>query len=79
MALCNFRNISIFYVCALPFLSIYLPFQDGKEEKIPVKLYILFIAMIVLTISMNTYNGSYILKIPIKSILIILIKMLINR
>ena len=62
MALCNFRNISIFYVCALPFLSIYLPFQDGKEEKIPVKLYILFIAMIVLTISMNTYNGNYNLK-----------------
>ena len=62
MALCNFRNISIFYVCVLPFLSIYLPFQDGKEEKIPVKLYILFIAMIVLTISINIYNGNYNLK-----------------
>lgn len=62
MALCNFRNISIFYVCALPFLSIYLPFQDEKEEKVPIKLYILFIAMIVLTISMNTYNGNYNLK-----------------
>ena len=36
--------------------------QDGKEEKIPVKLYILFIAMIVLTISINIYNGNYNLK-----------------
>lgn len=56
MALCNFRNISIFYVCALPFLSIYLPLQDGKEEKIPIKLYILFAIIIVLTISMNSYT-----------------------
>jgi len=62
MALCNFRNISIFYVCALPFLSIYLPLKDGKEEKIPIKLYILFAIIIVLTISMNIYNGNYILK-----------------
>lgn len=62
MALCNFRNISIFYVCALPFLSIYLPLQDGKEEKISIKLYILFVAIIVLTVSMNIYNGNYTLK-----------------
>ena len=62
MALCNFRNISIFYVCALPFLSIYLPLKDGKEEKISIKLYILFATIIVLTISMNIYNGSYTLK-----------------
>ncbi len=62
MALCNFRNISIFYVCALPFLSIYLPLKDGKEEKLPIKLYILFIIIIVLTISINIYNGNYNLK-----------------
>ncbi len=62
MALCNFRNISIFYVCALPFLSIYLPLKDGKEEKLPIKLYILFATIIVLTISINIYNGNYNLK-----------------
>ena len=33
MALCNFRNISIFYVCALPFLSIYLPFQALRGRR----------------------------------------------
>ena len=69
MVLCNFRNVTLFYICVLPFLSIYLPFSDGKSKFIPKKNYIVVIICLLILIDYNTVDGKYNLVNPNKKII----------
>lgn len=69
MVLCNFRNVTLFYICVLPFFSIYLPFSDGKSKFIPKKLYIVVIICLLILIGYNTMDGKYNLVNPNKKII----------
>ena len=62
MAFSNFRNISIFYACVLPYLSMYLPFEETNTKELPIKLYILEIIIIILVLGINISNNKYYLK-----------------
>lgn len=62
MALSNFRNVSIFYACVLPYLSIYLPFEETAAKEIPIKLYISEIVIVLLILGININNNKYYLK-----------------
>lgn len=62
MAFSNFRNISIFYACVLPYLSIYLPFEETAAKEIPIKLYISEIVIVLLILGININNNKYYLK-----------------
>lgn len=69
MVLCNFRNVTLFYICVLPFFSIYLPFTDEKNKFIPKKLYIVVIICLLILIGYNTMDGKYNLVNPNKKII----------
>ncbi len=69
MALCNFRNVTLFYICVLPFFSMYLPFDDGKSKFIPKKLYIVVILGLLVLIGYNAVDGKYNLVNPNKKII----------
>ena len=69
MVLCNFRNVTLFYICVLPFFSIYLPFSDGKSKFIPKKLYIVVIICLLILIGYNTVDRKYNLVNPNKEII----------
>ena len=58
MAFSNFRNISIFYACVLPYLSMYLPFEETDTKELPIKLYILEIIIIILVLGINISNNK---------------------
>lgn len=62
MAFSNFRNISIFYACVLPYLSMYLPFEETNTKEIPIKLYISEIIIVLLILGININNNKYYLK-----------------
>ena len=62
MAFSNFRNVSIFYACVLPYLSMYLPFEETNTKEIPIKLYISEIIIVLLILGININNNKYYLK-----------------
>lgn len=69
MVLCNFRNVTLFYICVLPFFSMYLPFTDGKSKFIPKKIYIVVILGLLVLIGYNAVDGKYNLVNPNKKII----------
>lgn len=69
MVLCNFRNVTLFYICVLPFFSMYLPFTDGRSEFIPKRLYIVVILGLLVLIGYNAVDGKYNLVNPNKKII----------
>lgn len=69
MVLCNFRNVTLFYICVLPFFSMYLPFTDGKSKFIPKKLYIIVILCLISLIGYNVVARKYNLVNPNKKII----------
>ena len=67
MALRNFRNLSFFCICALPFYSNYLPFEnsDIKDDKRKYsKYFIITSTAIIIILIANIATGSYTLKNP---------------
>lgn len=69
MVLCNFRNVTLFYICVLPFFSMYLPFTDGKSKFIPKKIYLVVILCLLVLIGYNIIDGKYNLINPNKKII----------
>ena len=69
MVLCNFRNVTLFYICVLPFFSMYLPFTDDKSKFIPKKIYIVVILGLLVLIGYNAVDGKYNLVNPNKKII----------
>lgn len=61
MALCNLRNMSFFYTCAIPFICCFLNVKDGEESGKPVVLYVILSILFILIFSVNLYNGKYVL------------------
>ena len=67
MALRNFRNLSLFCICALPFYSKYLPFENSKiedDKETYNKYFLLASTVIVIILISNCLMGSYTLKNP---------------
>lgn len=62
MALCNLRNMSFFYICAIPFICCFLNILDGKDTGKPVVLYVILSCLFFLIFSVNLCNGKYILN-----------------
>lgn len=69
MVLCNFRNVTLFYICVLPFFSMYLPFTDGKSKFIPKKIYVVVTLGLLVLIGYNAVDGKYNLVNPNKKII----------
>lgn len=59
MAFRNFRNVSIFYACVLPFWSKYLHFKEGKTYTFPLKLYVIVGVVALLYAGVEIANHDY--------------------
>jgi hypothetical protein len=62
MAYLNLRNISLFIISTLPFISSYISIIDGKDKVIPIKSYIVFTIVILVMIISSLVNKDYIIK-----------------
>lgn len=69
MGLIGVKNMSFYFLFALPFLSNFIPIKDGKNEKLPIKTYIILGIILVCFFGYNMYRGSYKLKCGIEDVI----------
>lgn len=68
MGLLGMKNVSFYYLFALPFISKFINIKDGKDEMIPYKTYALLGIIILCLFGYNIYNKEYELKSGIEDV-----------
>ena len=69
MGLIGMKNVSFYFLFALPFISKFINIKDGKDTFIPYKTYILLGVIILYFFGVNIYRGAYKLESGIEDVI----------
>ena len=68
MGLLAFKNMGFYFLFSLPFVSKFINIEDGKDNNIPYKTYIILMMILLSLFGYKIYSGAYKLKSGIEDV-----------
>ena len=69
MGLLAFKNTGFYYLLAMPFMSKIINVEDGVEEKLPYKTYLILGVILIAFLGYKIYDKEYVLKSGIEDVI----------